>query len=68
MSGNGWTDERRAGQAEAIRRFRPWEHSTGPRTPEGKAKAPRNAWKGGFRATLRALARELAAHCERMKR
>ena len=25
---NGWTPERRARQARAIRRWRPWEHST----------------------------------------
>ncbi len=44
---NGWTQERRARQAQAIRRWRPWEHSTGPRTVEGKARTARNAYKGG---------------------
>ena len=43
---NGWTQERRQRQSEAIRRWRPWEQSTGPKTPEGKAKASQNANKG----------------------
>jgi hypothetical protein len=34
---NGWTPERRKRQAQMIRRWRPWERSTGPRTPEGHA-------------------------------
>jgi hypothetical protein len=33
---NGWSQERRARQAAAIHTWRPWERSTGPRTPEGK--------------------------------
>lgn len=39
---NGWTPERRARQAELIRSWKPWEKSTGPKTPDGKAKAARN--------------------------
>ena len=68
-----WTLERRQRQAELIRQWRPWEQSTGPRTPEGKARVSRNAWKGGHRAELRELskmvnehvrmARELANRC-----
>jgi hypothetical protein len=42
-----------------IRQWRPWEQSTGPRTIEGKARISRNAWKGGQRAKMRALLREL---------
>lgn len=53
---NGWTEERRREQAAAIRKWRPWERSTGPRTVEGKAKVSRNAWRGGTRALLRRLA------------
>lgn len=56
---NGWTPERRSRQAELIRAWRPWEKSTGPRSAEGKARTSRNGFKGGHRATLRALAREL---------
>jgi hypothetical protein len=39
-----WTDERRAKQREAIQRWRPWEKSTGPRTPRGKEQAALNAY------------------------
>ena len=39
----GWTQERRQRQREAIQRWKPWEQSTGPRTPEGKATAARNS-------------------------
>jgi hypothetical protein len=56
---NGWTPERRARQAEAIRRWKPWEQSTGPRTPEGKATAQRNGSQPGTRALLREVARVL---------
>ena len=34
---NGWTSERRARQAEQIRRWRPWERSTGPTSSSGKS-------------------------------
>lgn len=56
---NGWSEERRRAQADAIRAWRPWERSTGPRTIEGKARVSRNAWKGGLRVLLRRLAKLL---------
>ena len=56
---NGWTPERRARQAALIRTWRPWEQSTGPRSPEGKARVSRNGWKGGTRQMLRELGRAL---------
>lgn len=54
-----WTPERRARQAELIRTWQPWTRSTGPRTPEGKAKASRNAWKGGHWQQIKELRRLL---------
>ncbi len=54
---NGWTPERRARQAEAIRRWQPWARSTGPTTDAGKARTRLNAYKGGTRPMLRELAR-----------
>lgn len=63
----GWTAERRQRQAELIRTWRPWERSTGPRSEAGKAVASRNAWKGGQRPQLRALAREVNAEMEAMR-
>lgn len=52
---NGWTEERRRKQAEAIRRWKPWEKSTGPKTPEGKKRTRLNALKNGSRARVFAL-------------
>ena len=54
-----WTPERRARQAAMIRTWQPWTRSTGPRTPAGKAKTARNAWKGGYRQAYRAEIAEL---------
>jgi hypothetical protein len=60
----GWTDERRAKQAAAIRRWQPWTRSTGPRTPQGKAIVARNACKpNSIRQQLLAMKRELRAPC-----
>jgi hypothetical protein len=56
---NGWTAERRRRQSELIRSWRPWERSTGPRTPAGKAAVARDAYSGGVRPLLRELAQAL---------
>ena len=53
------TPEHRRRRAELIRRWKPWEQSTGPRSAEGKATSARNAYKGGERKGLRALAKLL---------
>lgn len=42
-----WTQERRAFQAAVARKHRPWEKSTGPKTPAGKARASQNGIKSG---------------------
>lgn len=55
----GWTPERRARQAELIRRWKPWERSSGPRTKGGKAVASRNADKGCEWPQIHALRRLL---------
>lgn len=65
---NGWTLERRQRQAELIRSWRPWAKSTGPRSLEGKERVSRNAWKGGHRAELRELSKELNAELAEMRR
>jgi hypothetical protein len=56
---NGWTSERCRQQGAAIRQWRPWEQSTGPRTAEGKVKVARNAYSAAIRPLLRKLARAL---------
>ncbi|HUW37489.1 MAG TPA: hypothetical protein VMV91_09155 [Rhodocyclaceae bacterium] len=60
---HGWTDERRARQAELIRSWRPWTKSTGPKTEAGKAIASQNVVVGEQRrrAALAEARRELAA-------
>ena len=47
-----WTAEQRAQQAEKIRQWQPWQHSTGARTIEGKAIAWHNAFKCGFKKDI----------------
>jgi len=54
-----WTAEERQRQAQLIHQWKPWERSTGARTPEGKAKVSQNAYKGSVRGLLRKLAKIL---------
>jgi len=49
MARRGWTPEQRAKQSELIQSWKPWHHSTGAKTPEGKIKSSKNA----FRFTMR---------------
>lgn len=56
----GWSDERRAAQAERCRANKPWKSSTGPRSEVGKEIVSRNALKHGadsraFKALRKAL-------------
>ena len=53
------TPEHRAKRAELIRRWKPWEKSTGPKSPEGKARSAMRGYKGGWRDQLRDLRRIL---------
>jgi hypothetical protein len=52
---SGWTPERRAKQAALIHTWRPWEHSTGPRTDQGKARTAQNGFKGARWLELRQM-------------
>ena len=62
------TPEHRALRAELIRRWRPWENSTGPKSDEGKARSAMRGFKGGDRAMLREVARVLREQAETLKR
>ena len=53
MMARKWTAEQRAQQAEKIRQWQPWQHSTGAKTIEGKARASCNAYRGGIRQQLK---------------
>ena len=57
-----------ARQSAVIRNWRPWKHSTGPKSEEGKARVSRNPYKGGTRARLGELARLLRGQVEALKR
>ena len=45
-----WTPEERQKQADAIKKWKPWEKSTGPNTQAGKARAKMNGLKHGRRS------------------
>ena len=58
---NGWTEARRARQAELIRTWKPWDKSTGPRTAHGWDTASSNPCKGGQRLRQREFVRAMSA-------
>jgi hypothetical protein len=62
-----WTPEERDRQRELIAQQKPWLTTTGPRTPEGKARVSRNAFKGGGWRQARTLAKELSAVLRRQR-
>ena len=67
---NGWTIERRKQQSQAIHRWKPWQQSTGAKTPEGKSIVSQNAFKGGMKVQLkefRQILREQKELLEKLK-
>ncbi len=59
MSARKWTPEQRLRQSEAIRRWKPWEFSTGAKTPQGKAISSKNASKTGDSVYVRELIKQM---------
>ena len=59
MAARNWTPEQRQKQREAIERWKPWQHSSGPKSLEGKAAAASNAWTGSEWRKLRQAIKEL---------
>jgi hypothetical protein len=56
----GWTEERRRKQAEMIRKHKPWDKSTGPKSSKGKAKSSMNALKsGGYSQSMKKIEKAL---------
>lgn len=54
-----WTDEQKARQAALIHSWQPWTHSTGARTPEGRAISSKNVLVGNAnRAAALAIAEQ----------
>ena len=54
-----WTPEERLKQSKAIRSWRPWERSTGAKTPTGKAISSKNATKTGNSVYVRELIKQM---------
>jgi hypothetical protein len=61
MAARLWTPEQRLRQGEAIRRWKPWRLSTGPRTAEGKIRSSRNALARNHLATIKSLMTEISS-------
>jgi hypothetical protein len=59
MSARKWTQEQRLRQSEAIRRWKPWESSTGAKTDHGKAISSKNATKTGESVYVRELIKQM---------
>ena len=57
MPARQWTPEQRARQSAAIHRWKPWQQSTGAKTPEGKKISGQNAVNYSMREVLREMAR-----------
>nr|AWD72386.1 hypothetical protein pW9NP1_p007 [Polaromonas sp. W9N] len=62
-----WSSERRARQAELIRTWQPWAKSTGPKSPAGRQRVGRNAFKGGYWLQLRELSKMVNAECRQAR-
>lgn len=54
-----WTPEERLKQSKAIRSWRPWERSTGAKSPTGKAISSKNATKSGDSIYVRELIKRM---------
>ena len=53
MAARQWTEEQRKQKSLKIKQWQQWQNCTKAKTIEGKAKASRNAYKGGFRNSLK---------------
>ena len=56
---SGWSPERRQRQSQAIKEWKPWSQSTGPKSAAGKAQVSQNAYKGAHRIKLQELKRAI---------
>lgn len=49
---SGWSLARRRHQAALLERWKPWQHTPGPKTDEGKAISSMNSFKHGARGAI----------------
>jgi hypothetical protein len=54
-----WTPDERLKQSKAIGSWKPWECSTGAKTPQGKAISSKNATKNGDSVYVRDLIKQM---------
>jgi len=54
-----WTPEERLKQSKAIRSWKPWERSTGAKSPQGKVISSKNAIKTGDSVYVRELIKQI---------
>lgn len=59
MPARKWTAEQKLRQSEAIKKWKPWESSTGAKTEEGKLIISKNAIKDGESLNHRKFVKEL---------
>lgn len=59
MAARQWTQAQRDKQSKLIHGWKPWEKSTGAKTPEGKAISAKNAYRYELRETYRDFMREM---------
>ena len=59
MAARKWTTEQRKQQSLKVRQWQPWQHSTGAKTIDGKARASRNAFKVGLIQNIKLLGKQL---------
>ena len=57
--GRHWTEEERQRQSEIIRKHKPWEKSTGPRTWQGKSRSSQNRLSHGDRCGVMRTQKQL---------
>jgi hypothetical protein len=63
-----WTEAERLRQAELIKQWQPWQHSTGATTAHGKAKAKMNALKhGAYSEEMRMMMQRLREQREALQ-
>ena len=65
---SGWTEERREQYRRMMNERKPWLWSTGPTSPEGRARVARNAIKAGLIAAVHGRVRAYLRSVESLLR